>query len=97
MLYINEAEEIEQLRKMSLYLNADFIEGVDSAKLEFDNEFGKGKISTFIVFPGLIAKSYDIKLAKELKFNKRKQVLTLFTLFIVLKGTIFMALMMIRI
>ena len=72
MLYINEAEEIEQLRNMSLYLNADFIEGVDSAKLEFDNEFGKGKISTFIVFPGLIAKSYDIKLDKELKFNKKE-------------------------
>lgn len=75
MLYINEAEEIEQLRKMSLYLNADFIEGVDSAKLEFDNEYGEGKVSTFIVFPGLIVKSYNIKLKKELKFDKR-EVLT---------------------
>ena len=72
MLYINKSEEIEQLRKMSLYLKADFVEGVDSAKLEFDNEFGKGKISIFIVFPGLLAKSYDINLTKELKFSKRE-------------------------
>ena len=72
MLYINAAQEIEQLRNMSLYLKADFIEGVDSAKLEFDNQFGKGKISTFVVLPGLVVKTYDIQLLKELKFSKKE-------------------------
>ncbi len=73
MLHIETNDEIEQLRQMANYFHADFRESHNSAKFTFDNEHGKGYISTYQVFPGLVAKVYNVKLTKELKFSKKEK------------------------
>ncbi|MBP2834154.1 BLUF domain-containing protein [Aquimarina sp. U1-2] len=72
MLHIEKNDEIEQLRQMANHLGADFIENYNSAKLTFDNHHGKGFISTYQIFSGLIAKVYNLRLTKELKFTKKE-------------------------
>ncbi len=73
MLHIETNDEIEQLRQMANYFLADFKESHNSARFTFDNEHGKGHISTYQVFPGLVAKVYNVKLTKELKFTKKEK------------------------
>ena len=72
MLHINHTNEIDQLRQMSEELGADFIEEQNAARLEFDNENGVGRIASYLVFPGLVARSYNVKLTKEWNFTKKE-------------------------
>ncbi|MBP2832452.1 BLUF domain-containing protein [Aquimarina sp. U1-2] len=76
MLHVERNDEIEQLRQMSKYFEADFIEDFNLACLDFDNKHGKGYISTYQMFPGLTAKTYNVCLAKELKFTKKETDIT---------------------
>ncbi|WP_027393210.1 BLUF domain-containing protein [Aquimarina latercula] len=73
MLRIEKNDEIEQLRQMANHFRADFKEYYNSGKLVLDNERGKGYISTYQVFPGLVAKTYNVRFNKELKFIKNEK------------------------
>lgn len=69
MLKIEEKNAIEQLRKMSVYLDADFFEGIGAARLQLNNENGKGFIYTYELLPGLSVRTYNIELKNEIKFE----------------------------
>ncbi|MGB7395698.1 MAG: BLUF domain-containing protein [Pricia sp.] len=69
MLKIEEKSAIEQLRRMSVHLGADFHEGIGAARLELDNENGKGYIFTYDVLPGFAVRTYNVKLKNDLEFE----------------------------
>ncbi|MHA7055681.1 BLUF domain-containing protein [Aquimarina sp. M1] len=73
MLHIERNDDIEQLRQIANQFNADFSEYDNSGKLVLDNVHGEGYIATYQVFPGLVAKTYNIRFAKELKFIRNEQ------------------------
>ena len=69
MLHIDRPDELRQLHQLALHLNADFIEDFNSAKLTFDNAHGRGYLTTYQMRSGLTAKTYNIRLAKELRLQ----------------------------
>jgi len=69
MLKIEEKSAIEQLRIMSVYLGADFYEGIGAARLQLNNKNGNGFIYTYDLLPGLSVRTYNIELANELEFE----------------------------
>ncbi|MBP2832453.1 BLUF domain-containing protein [Aquimarina sp. U1-2] len=73
MLHVERKDELEQLRQMSNFFNAKFDKRYNSARLDFDNEHGKGYIATYKMFPGLVAKTYNVKLTREFKFTKKEK------------------------
>ncbi len=72
MLYLDYENPFDQLRKFALYIDADFKEHQDSAVLEFDNNFGKGKIITYNIFKGLTVRVYDVTFAEDFKMSKKE-------------------------
>ena len=72
MLYLDYENPFDQLRKFALYIDADFKEHQDSAVLEFDNNFGKGKITTYHIFKGLTVRVYDVTFAEDFKMSKKE-------------------------
>lgn len=73
MLHVERRDEIDQLRQMANHLEADFIEDDGAAVLNFDNAHGKGRLTTYQVFPGMVAKTYDVNFTKELRFTKKEK------------------------
>jgi AraC-like DNA-binding protein len=69
MLKIEEKSAIEQLRRLSVHLNADFYEGLGAARLQLDNENGKGFIYGYELLPGLSVRTYNIVLKEDLMFE----------------------------
>lgn len=86
MLHLERSDEIEQLRQMALHYGANFVENWNSGRLNFDNENGKGYITTYEMFPGLVSKTYSVKLNKELRLTKGESSLSPTYLIYCLKG-----------
>ncbi len=70
MLNIKEVTPANQLRKLAVYLDADFTEDLGASKLLLENTNGKGYITSHVIFPGLEVRTYDITLSKEIIFTK---------------------------
>ncbi|UZO79476.1 BLUF domain-containing protein [Aquimarina sp. ERC-38] len=73
MLYLNEDSPIEQLRKLAVFLDADFNEGSGVATLSLDNKNGLGYINTYSIYSGLTVRTYNVRFAKETKFSKLEE------------------------
>lgn len=72
MLYLDYNHRFDQLRKLAIYLNADFKEFQDAATLTFNNEFGKGRISSYNIYNGLSVRVYDVVFAKDMHISKKE-------------------------
>ncbi|XLS30767.1 BLUF domain-containing protein [Flavobacteriaceae bacterium M23B6Z8] len=73
MIFINTHNPIEQLRRLSVFLEADFTESPGTASLRLDNKNGSGFINTFDIYEGLSVRTYNITFTKELKFSKEEE------------------------
>lgn len=73
MFHIDFEHPFDQLRKLAVSLNADFIENQDSAVLTIDNKVGKGNIITYNIYEGLNVRVYDITFNEEIIINKKEQ------------------------
>ena len=70
MSYLNENSAIKELQKMSISMSADFYEEKGAAKLEVDNEHGKGVIYTYTIYPDLSVRIYNIEFGRDFAFSK---------------------------
>ncbi|TVZ52132.1 BLUF domain-containing protein [Dokdonia sp. Hel_I_53] len=70
MLNISELTPADQLRKLAVFLEADFSESLGASKLVLDNDNGKGVITNHVIFSGLVVRTYNIKLSEEFIFTK---------------------------
>lgn len=62
----------DHFKNLAVQLSADFQEFRDSAFLTFDNEFGKGQISTYTICNGLSVIAYDVVFKNEIHIPKPK-------------------------
>ena len=70
MLHLYENSVVDELRKMAIMFRGTFSEDRGAAKLELNNEHGKGTICTYAIRKGLSARTYNITFNHDFEFKK---------------------------
>lgn len=76
MFFVREASVIDTIRRFAIVLNADFIEGQGEARLELDNDFGKGSIRAIQLASGLGCFLYNVFFHKDFLYFKDETLMS---------------------
>ncbi|MDO1501353.1 BLUF domain-containing protein [Winogradskyella maritima] len=86
LIRINVNTAVEGLRKMSIGWGGKFTEGFGTARLDLDNQVGKGCISSYDILPGLSVNTYNVRFKKEVRFSKNEEQMNPLYFLYCLKG-----------
>ncbi|WP_228853341.1 helix-turn-helix domain-containing protein [Aegicerativicinus sediminis] len=75
MLVLREASVTDTLRRIAVYLEAEFYEGHGEATMVLDNANGKGTIMGYNLSPGLGCLLYNITFYKEVMYYKDESLM----------------------
>ena len=89
MFFVREATVIDTLRRLAIYLKADFIEKQGEGTLELNNENGKGTVRAYNLSPGLGCLVWNITFFKEIAYSKDETLMNPLYFIYILEGNVY--------